>query len=67
MAVNLTGRGLVLGHFSDTSPCLCSILRQTCSGVPSAHQPIVTGSAQIRWSIAPNRRRVRWLSASNSQ
>ena len=24
IAVQLTGRGLVLGHFSDTSPCLCS-------------------------------------------
>jgi hypothetical protein len=23
-AVELTGSGLVLGHFSDTSPCLCS-------------------------------------------
>ena len=33
----------------------------------AARQPAGTGSAQIRWSIAPNRRRVRWLSASSSQ
>ena len=33
----------------------------------AARQPAGTGSAQIRCSIAPNRRRVRWLSASNSQ
>ena len=33
----------------------------------AARQPAGTGSAQIRGSIAPNRRRVRWLSASNSQ
>ena len=33
----------------------------------AARQPARTGSAQIRCSIAPNRRRVRWLSASNSQ
>jgi hypothetical protein len=28
---------------------------------PAADQPVGNGRAQIRWSIDPNRRRVRWL------
>ena len=43
------------------------VLRQTCSRAPAARQPAGTGKAQIRWSIDPNRRRVRWLSANSSQ
>ena len=51
---------------TDTSPAFRPLfahgLRQTL-----ARQPVGTGSAQIRWSIDPNSRRVRWLSASRSQ
>src|SRR5712691_10833828 len=51
--------------FSDTAPTLIPQLQilQPQSGC----YPLGTGSAQIRRSIDPNRRRVRWLSASNSQ
>jgi hypothetical protein len=44
----------VLGHLSRPA----SFLRPA---VPrdSRRQPVGTGSAQIRWSIAPNKRRVR--------
>ena len=45
----------------------CAVFRQTCSVALAARQPVGTGRAQIRRSIDPNRRRVRWLSASNSQ
>ena len=50
------------GHFA----CFRSSL---CPRSPATHvgQPVGTGSAQIRWSIAPNSRRVRWLSARRSQ
>ena len=43
-----------LGHLSHVVPSLHPdrLLR------PFAHQPVGTGSAQIRWSICPNRRRV---------
>ena len=41
---------------------LCPLFAQTFTG-NSRRQPVGTGSAQIRRSIDPNRRRVRWLSA----
>ena len=58
----LTCRGLearaskgFLRHRSSlvSSPCQAGVLAR------AARQPAGTGSAQIRWSIAPNRRRVR--------
>src|SRR5215472_10382241 len=49
---------------TDTAPCL-SLFSPAAS--LDARQPVGTGSAQIRRSIVPKRRRVRWLSASNSQ
>ena len=44
---------------TDTSPAFRPHLRVQ-PPVTHARQPVGTGSAQIRWSIAPNSRRVRW-------
>ena len=63
----LTGNDLVLERFSGTSSIAMLFRRQPCSVALAARQPIGTRSAQIRWSIAPNRHRIRWLSASRSQ
>ena len=49
---------------TDTTPCL-SLFSPAAS--LDARQPVGNGSAQSRQSIVPKRRRVRWLSASNSQ
>ena len=51
-----------LRHLPHIVPC-----RRPRSRDAIGRQPAGTGSAQIRWSIAPNSRRVRWLSASRSQ
>ena len=51
-----------LRHLPHIAPC-----RRPRSRDAIGRQPAGTGSAQIRWSIAPNSRRVRWLSASRSQ
>jgi len=46
-------------HFSDTSPALRPFFAQPYTVTATARQPVGTGSAQIRWSIDPNSRRVR--------
>ena len=64
--MNSEGNGAFPGIVSNTSPLLCL----SFAGFPRsavARQPVGTGSAQIRRSIAPNSRRVKWLSASRSQ
>ena len=67
VAAERTGSRLIPVHCSDTSPVLLPLFASRRSPAASAHQPVGTGSAQIRRSIAPNRRSVRWLSASRSQ
>ena len=37
-----------------TPPCLCFVLRQTCSGAPAARQPVARQGAGFFWSIDPN-------------
>ena len=59
---NRRGSGTFLRHLPHIAPC-----RRPRSRDAIGRQPAGTGSAQIRWSIAPNSRRVRWLSASRSQ
>ena len=59
---NRGGSGTFLRHLPHVAPC-----RRPRSRDAIGRQPAGTGSAQIRWSIAPNSRRVRWLSASRSQ
>jgi hypothetical protein len=51
------------GHLSRVA----TFLRPRRSPHAIDRQPVGTGNAQIRWSIDPNSRRVRWLSASISQ
>jgi len=51
---------------SDTFPSPSSLVTEICSGLRFAY-PSGDGSAAIRCSIAPKRRRVRWLSASSNQ
>ena len=55
--LKLAGTGSVSWHFSDTSPSLLRFFARIRRSAV-AHQ-VGTGSAQIRRSIAPNRRRVR--------
>ena len=59
---NRRGSGTFLRHLPHIAPC-----RRPRPRDAIGRQPAGTGSAQIRWSIAPNSRRVRWLSASRSQ
>ena len=53
--------------FLEDHSTLEASLRPVASFALAAPQPVGTGRAQIRWSIVPNRRRVRWLSAKKSQ
>ena len=57
--VELTGSDLVLEHLVGHLSLPVLFLRQTCSVALAARQPVGAGNAQIRCSIAPNRRRVR--------
>ena len=63
---NCGGRHYTADVSADTSPVLYPLFAQVFTS-RSRRQPVGTGKAQIRWSIDPNRRRVRWLSASRSQ
>jgi len=67
----------VHSQFDTGCHCISLFLERAAAGPTVLHrrrsptdivrQPVGTGSGQIRRSIAPNSRRVRWLSASKSQ
>ncbi len=51
----------------NTIPPRASLTREIFSGLRRAYYPVGDGSAAILHSVAPNRCRVRWLSASSSK
>ena len=53
------GTRLILAHYSDTSPVLLPLVAPPIVFGGLVRQPVGTGNAPIRWSIDPNRRRVR--------
>jgi hypothetical protein len=55
---SLRSRIVEAGPFSDSSPVLRALFAGPRRSAV-ARQPVGTGSALIRWSIAPNRRRGR--------
>jgi hypothetical protein len=67
IAVVRAGSDLTAGHVSHTISVPVLVPDQACARAPAARQPAGSGNVRVRWSSAPNRRRVRWLSARHNQ